>query len=85
MCTFLLQNGALWDIRPMHYGICEMGPWRMRWHEFIPNHHAARRQMTHVSQSMSDMGLHINTIRRLILKFFHFSISRGQLIEIVTE
>ena len=24
MCTFLLQNGALWDIYPMHYGICEM-------------------------------------------------------------
>ena len=25
MCTFLLQNGALWDICLMHYGICEMG------------------------------------------------------------
>ena len=27
MCTFLLQNGALWDICPMHCGICEMGLW----------------------------------------------------------
>ena len=25
MCTFLLQNGALWDICLMHHGICEMG------------------------------------------------------------
>ena len=24
MCTFLLQNGALWDICIMHCGICEM-------------------------------------------------------------
>ena len=26
MCTFLLQNDALWDICLMHCGICEMGP-----------------------------------------------------------
>ena len=25
VCTFLLQNGALWDICLMDYGICEMG------------------------------------------------------------
>ena len=25
MCTFLLQNGALWDICLMYSGICEMG------------------------------------------------------------
>ena len=25
MCTFLLQNVALWDICLMHCGICEMG------------------------------------------------------------
>ena len=25
VCTFLLQNGALWDIRPSHCRICEMG------------------------------------------------------------
>ena len=25
VCTFLLQNGALWDICLMHCGICEMG------------------------------------------------------------
>ena len=25
MCTFLLQNGALWDICVMHCGICEKG------------------------------------------------------------
>ena len=25
MCTFLLQNGALWNICLMHCGICEMG------------------------------------------------------------
>ena len=25
MCTFLLQNGTLWDICLMHCGICEMG------------------------------------------------------------
>ena len=25
MCTFLLQNGALWDMPQMHSGICEMG------------------------------------------------------------
>ena len=25
VCTFLLQNGALWDISVMHCGICEMG------------------------------------------------------------
>ena len=24
LCIFLLQNGALWDIRLMHCGICEM-------------------------------------------------------------
>ena len=28
MCTFLLQNGALWDMGLVHCGICEMG------HEF---------------------------------------------------
>ena len=22
MCTFLLENNALWDMRPMHWGIC---------------------------------------------------------------
>ena len=25
VCTFLLQNDALWDIYLMHCGICEMG------------------------------------------------------------
>ena len=25
MCTFLLQNGALWDVCLMHCGICEIG------------------------------------------------------------
>ena len=25
MCTFLLQNAALWDMAQMHSGICEMG------------------------------------------------------------
>ena len=25
MCTFLLQNSALWDMTQMHSGICEMG------------------------------------------------------------
>ena len=25
MCTFLFQNGVLWDIRLMHFGICEIG------------------------------------------------------------
>ena len=28
VCTFLLQNDALWDIYLMHCGICEMGPLR---------------------------------------------------------
>ena len=28
MCTFLLQNGALWDICPIHCGICETGLWQ---------------------------------------------------------
>ena len=23
MCTYLLQNGALWDMWLVHYGICE--------------------------------------------------------------
>ena len=27
VCTFLLQNGALWDVCLMHCGICEMGLW----------------------------------------------------------
>ena len=26
MCTFLFQNGALWDICLVHCGICEIGP-----------------------------------------------------------
>ena len=26
MYTFLLQNGALWDMRQVHSGICEIGP-----------------------------------------------------------
>ena len=26
MCTFLLQNVALWDMAQVHSGICEMGP-----------------------------------------------------------
>ena len=31
VCTFLLQNGALWDICPMHCGIC--GIWEnFAWH-----------------------------------------------------
>ena len=25
MSTFLLQNGALWDMRQVHCGICDMG------------------------------------------------------------
>ena len=25
MCTFLLQNGTVWVICVMHYGVCEMG------------------------------------------------------------
>ena len=25
MCTFLLQNGALWDMEQVHSGICELG------------------------------------------------------------
>ena len=28
VCTFLLQNGALWDIHLMHHGICKIGPLR---------------------------------------------------------
>ena len=24
MCTFMLQNGALWDMAQLHYGICEI-------------------------------------------------------------
>ena len=33
MCTFLLQNGALWDIHPMHCGICEIGLFSVYWEE----------------------------------------------------
>ena len=25
MCTYLLQNGTLWDIGLLHYGICATG------------------------------------------------------------
>ena len=25
MCTFLLQNDALWDMGPMHCGVCATG------------------------------------------------------------
>ena len=41
MCTFLLQSvaSALWDIAPMHYGICEMdllniSKWFVDWRKF---------------------------------------------------
>ena len=27
ICTFLLQNNALWDIRLVHCGICEISQW----------------------------------------------------------
>ena len=31
VCTFLLPNGALWNINLMHYGICEMGLWYVQY------------------------------------------------------
>ena len=36
VCTFLLQNGALWDVCLTHCGICEMGPLViMAWHQLL--------------------------------------------------
>ena len=31
ICTFLLQNGSLWDMGLMHCGTCEIGPFQPWW------------------------------------------------------
>ena len=41
VCTFLLQKGALWDMGPVHHGICEIGL-------FIAKYHTAVKHYYHI-------------------------------------
>ena len=63
MCTFLLQNGALWDMRLVHYGICATGLliWlrQCQWNNpegyglnwTMSNHNKTQQSMNHVHNS----------------------------------
>ena len=60
VCPFLSQNGASWDICPMHYGICEMGlQWRLcGWH-LTPGSPISNLLVTHLSASGASESIRI--------------------------
>ena len=72
MCTFLLQNVALWDMTQMHSGICEMG--LLKLHYYITNREIVRVQtgaipstlLAHINEEKYVFQEHINYISQYL-------------------